>query len=401
MKKRNLIISALSLCFIIILCECTRRIEAAEPVDIYAGGPVTAPLDSLFGDIFSSDGPGGIVMVLSGDSILYERAFGYADITTKEPITDRTVFNYASLSKFFCATALLKLAEQGKVSIDDSLSMYFPEFPAELFDKITLRHILTHTSGLPDLRPRDESEWDKYLREQKSVFGFSRDYRLYGTEKEHSQVFKMLKNLEFEPGTTYQPNDPGYVLIAPLVEKVTGEDFQKWMNENIFEPAGMSDQFYIRPGYNPPHSAHGYALDENGAWKEYDYGEAEFFITKADRGLFGSMHDFRNWMRALVDGKIISNESRSDMCSGSMEHYSPHTYLGLGVLIVKKPGQPTKACHRRSNGGFTAVESSWPEIDLHYVILSNRNDWDYRATIEQVDSILLDKIMIQQDSLRK
>ncbi len=391
MNKRTVVLASLCFCILIALCECSRRIEAAAPVDIYADGPITESFDSIFSNTFGQDGPGGVVMVMAGDSLLYERAFGYADLDTREPITDSTTFNLSSTSKFFSAAALLKLQEQGLISLDDSLSKYFPEYPAEFFSKITLRHVLTHSSGIPDLRPRDESEWDNYLKGQSSVFGFSKDYRLYGTEKEHSLVFRNLKAVEFEPGTSFQFTDPGYILIAPIVEKVTGMDFPKWMQENIFIPTGMKGAFYLKPGYNNPYRAHGYTKGDDGKWKEYDYGEVEFFLTRADRGMYCSMNDFRKWLKAFYGGTILSDSSRVAMTMPINPSERANACFGLGTLVVSDPGRPVKICHLRPNGGFTIMEASWPEKDLHFAVFTNRNDWDYKKIMENVDSIFASK----------
>lgn len=175
---------------------------------------VTAPLDSLFTSIFDGNGPGAIIMVARGDSLVYRRAFGYADIESGTRISDSTVFNLSSASKVLSSVALLRLAEQGKINLDDSLSKYFPEFPERFFSHITIRHILTHSTGLPDLLPRNNDEWNIYLVDHKSIFGFGNDYRLYGSDKEYMQVFENLDSVDFEPGRHYQRNDPGYIGAA-------------------------------------------------------------------------------------------------------------------------------------------------------------------------------------------
>ena len=359
---------------------------------------VTAPLDSLFSTIFDNEGPGAIVMVMRDDSLVYRHAFGYADMESGIRISDSTLFNMSSASKIFSAVALLKLAEQDKIDLDDPLSKFFPEFPARFFDHITIRNILAHSTGLPDLRPRNNEEWDKYLTEHKSVFGFGDDYRLYGSDKEHMQVFVNLDSVDFEPGKHYQNNDPGYILVAPLIERVTGENFDNWMAENIFKPAGMNDAFYRNAGERTPAMAHAYRLydpecpsgsfrSKDGRWEEYDYGEAEFFLTKADRGVYSSARDFMKWNTALYNGKLISDSSliaiRTPHTPTDIEYVS----FGLGGAVRCDPRYPVKAYHMNCNGGFSIVEGTWPEARISYLVYSNCNDWNRRAVTNTIDSI--------------
>lgn len=112
---------------------------------------ITVPLDSLFHTMFPNPGdPGAVVIVRRGDSIMYNRSFGMADLERGIPLSDSTVFNIASASKTYVTAALVKLRDQGRLTLDDSLSMYFPNFKSPIFRRVTLRHVLSHTSGLPD-----------------------------------------------------------------------------------------------------------------------------------------------------------------------------------------------------------------------------------------------------------
>lgn len=338
-------------------------------------------------------------MVMQNDSIIYDRCFGIADMEDNEAITDSTLFNVSSASKIFSSAALLKLAEEGFISLDDSLHKYFPEFYGDFFKRITIRDILTHSSGLPDLRPRNTSEWNKYLLSHTSVFLYGKDYTLYGDEDEHMKIFQNLEKTEFEPGTKYQRNDPAYILVAPLIERVTGMNFDAWMERNIFDPAGMSEAFYYAPGFEMPKTAHAYApanpserpasyRSDDGKWDEYDFGEATFFLTKADRGVYTSARDFMQWNRALYSGKIISDSSLKALATPYLKTDIPMVSFGLGSGIRQEPGFPDKVYHLNANGGFAVVEATWPSKNLHYVIMSNRADWDRRAIAQSVDNIL-------------
>lgn len=390
--------------------SCTQSKQAEnEGVSLGKAGPA---LDSLFRPMFPKGEPGAVVMLVQDDSIIYNRSFGIADLETGQRITDSTLFNVASASKLFSGAALVKLAEQGKISLDDSLDKYFPEFYGDFFKHITIRHILTHSSGLPDLRPRNSSEWNKYLLSHSSVFLYGKDYTLYGDEDEHMKVFQNLEFTEFAPGTRYQRHDPAFILVAPLIERVTGLDFDTWMKDNIFEPAGMKEAYYYSPDQKLESMAHGYTKadpkkspityrSEDGKWDEYDFGEATFFLTKADRGLYTSARDFMQWKRALFSGKIVSDSSLAAMQYEYIPTDIPGVSFGLGVGVLNEPGMPTKRYHINSNGGFSILACSWPQAKLHFLIFSNRIDWDRRAVNHKVDSILKSKGFFNEWAARK
>ncbi len=363
---------------------------------------ITHSLDSIFINIFPGNEPGGIATVMLDGKIIYNHAFGVMDLSTGEQITDSTLFNLSSASKIFTSVALLKLQEQGMLNLDDSLSKYFPEFKGEFFNNITVRHILTHSSGLPDLRPRNENDWQKYLSSHKSLFVIGDDYRLYGREEEHMKIFQNLEKLEFEPGTHYQRDDASYILVAPLIERVTGMEFDSWMDENIFKPAGMKEAFYYKPDFKMHKMAHAYKKSEgntdpntyisaDGQWEEYDYGEVPFFLIKADRGIYTSARDFMQWNRALYSGKIISDSSMQAMATPYLKTGIPFVSFGLGSAVSNAPNFPPKIYHLNSNGGFATVEATWPSKRLNYIIFANRSDWDLRKMANAMDSILLSK----------
>lgn len=413
---RHQIIVIVSLIFSIAVLALSYACISASASDndkyIYAPRTaITESIDSLFMSVFGdnvNDGttPGGVVMVYDRDSLLYGRAFGTADLATGNRICDSTAFNLSSSSKIFSTVALLKLVEEGRLNLEDPLSKYFPDFQSHIFDSINVRHILSHSSGLPDLRPRNVAEWEKYTLSHETVFGTDPDYRLFGSEREHMGVFRNLEKTEFTPGSHYQRNDPGYILVATIIENVTGENFEAWMHDNIFAPAGMHDTFYFNPATSRANMAHGYRLTAgspragaqmsvDGKWSEFDYGEAEFFLTRADRGVYSSARDMRRWSEALYQGRIISNASLDAMVKPLIQTNIPHVWFGLGMALNTTPERPLKSYHMNSNGGFNAVEATWPRAQLHYFILSNRNDWNIREVVAELDSILYAKNQIK------
>lgn len=371
-----------------------RRHTDYDPYHGVAPCAITAPIDSLIEEYFpgvdKGHNPGGIITVMRRDTIVYNRSFGYGRLDTHTLLSDSTTLNLSSISKLFTGVAIARLIEKGLISPDDTISKFFPKFPKKYFGRITVAHMLSHTSGLPDLRPTDQSQWDEYLEKHKSSFGYDRDYRRFGSEQEHMRTFENLDTIAFEPGTHYDRYDMAYVLVAPLIETLTGCKFDDWMDENLFRPAGMTETFYLDPSTPEPlGEAHGYRISEGDAksstfrspdskWEEYDYDEVDYFNTKADRGAWSSSRDIMRFFRALRNGKIISRESIEKIIQPVHATNQPNVSYGLGIPVERKPYCSPKAYHMNVNGGFGAIDCWWPEGDVCYIILTNRNDWQPR-----------------------
>lgn len=378
------------------LTSCTGTADRTRAIE--------APLDSIFTPLFGHEEPGAVVLVAKDDTILYDKSFGVADFTNGRMLTDTTLVNICSISKQFAAIALLKLQEEGRLSLDDSVSKYFPQFKAPFFNRITLRHLLSHTSGIPDARPRTRRQWLEYVKHNPSVFSNVTDYMLYCLADESVRYMETLDSLAFEPGTAYEYQNPTYQLALPLIEKVTGTLFEAWMDNNIFKPAGMTRTQYLVPSKEQPEFAHAYipaSMDRSnvhnyyrspdGKWQECDYGEANFFPTKADGALFTTAREFLNWEKALFSGKIVGKESLDQAFDCIIETDIPNTYYGLGFFIEKLPDGNKKIYHTGDNGGFLTIEAYYPHNGLFYLIFANRPDWDREATAAAVEEVLAEK----------
>ena len=345
-------------------------------------------LDSLFTETFPSDGPGALVLFVKDGKIVYDKGFGVADIETGAPLTDSTMFNICSVSKQFSSVALMLLQERGLLSLDDPLRKFFPAFRSDFYNRITLRHILSHTSGLPDSRPRTQREWEVYTSKYPTAFATLEEYKLFCEEDESCRYLEGLDSLAFEPGTAYEYQNPTYQLALMIVEQVTGQDFDSWMRENVFLPAGMTRSLYFEPGARIENLSHGYSRDENGQWKEDDYGECNFFGTKADGGLYTTPLEFVKWDQALYGDKVMTEGSRKEVHTPRIPTDIPDTYYGYGWFIERRPDRPEKIYHTGDNGGYLIFEGRFPEKDLFYLIFANEPHWDREGVVEKVDQIL-------------
>lgn len=351
--------------------------SSAMPHDM--NNDLTRRIDQVFDAVYNNPNePGAAVLIMQGGDTVYSRCFGLADMVTREPVSLHTNFCIASVSKQFSAVALLQLAEQGLLSLNDPLSRFFPEFLAPFFNDITLHHILSHTSGIPDARPRDD-----------------RDFVLYSTDVNSVGYMRTLDRLNFEPGTRYEYINPTFQLIYQIVERASGVPFETYMHQQVFGPAGMRSCRYFEPDRKIAHMAHGYERDQQGRWQEYDYGEESFFATKADGALYCSISDFVNWERALRDNRVWSAASKRlayqpwiGIPADANYGYQPHTGYGYGFFVQDVPQQPTHVYHLGDNGGFTIYAGKVPERDLIFLFFSTRPDIDRLAMVNSVYHIL-------------
>lgn len=330
-------------------------------------------IDSLFISQYSENEPGAEVLVLKGDSVIFQKGYGISNMETGTPIDENTFFNIASVSKQFSGVALMMLSEEGKLSLDDNVKRWFPDFKADFFEKITLRHLLSHSSGIPDSRDRKD-----------------RTFVTTATDVESYSYLVNLDSLNFEPGSSYEYMNPTFQLMYTIIEKASGVNFDTFMRERIFNPAGMKESTYFEADKKIPEMAHGYLQNkETGHFDEFDYGEESFFATKADGGLYTSVIEFVQWEKALRDNRLVSESTLKEAHTPKVKIKDiPFNSYGYGWFIEEKPEYPTKIYHTGDNGGFQIYAGRYPEQKILYLIFSNRNDRDRESNAQKIDAIL-------------
>lgn len=360
-------------------------------------------IDKIMTLRYGNDAPGGAIMILKNDSTIFENYYGIANMETGELISKSTRFNIASISKQFTVVGALRLVEQGKLSLNQSISNWFPQYNESFWKKIELRHLMSHTSGLPDSRDRSD-----------------RNACVYANDSISMGYFPSVKKLLFTPGEHYDYKNPTFLLIANIIEQCENIKFIDYQQKHIFNVLGMSNTSYFNPNITPTHTAHGYinthavslsSTDNDTAgktlqinnpksgWQEYDYGEETFFATRPDGGIYSTIRDLAKWEKGLRENKIISRELLYTA-------YTPHvtvtgskwssyqnrenTYYGLGWFVDKTPGFPTKVYHTGDNGGFQAYLAKYPDKNVSIIILENRNDNDRWSLVKTIDKLLLE-----------
>lgn len=306
----------------------------------------------------SRQSPGYALQVLKGDTIVFEQYEGIESLASREPISAKSLFNIGSVSKTFVAYAILHLAHEGRIHLNDSLFKYFPAFKnPEIGKKIRLYHLLTHTSGLPDNRP------------------VSKDSLFYLTADDGQNWAPLLQNdsLHFEPGTRYEYSNPAFNALALIIQQVTGFKWQDYIHLKIFTPAGMS-RSTITDGIHPDEGVcHAYLPLPDGQWKEQDYGEEPTFNASGNGGVWSSVHELALYenairMQLIFEPEVLKLAREIHPMPGWQD--SIPSQLGLSWFIGTFAGHPMYS-HTGSQGGFTADYVSIPEENFFYTILSN------------------------------
>lgn len=309
-----------------------------------------AKIDELFARFDRPDGPGASVAVIRDGTIVFKKGYGLAHLEEKIPAEKRTNFRLASVTKQFTAMAILILKERGALSYDDPLSQFFPDFP-EIGKKITVRHLLTHTSGLID--------YENIMPENLTVALRDRDVL---------ELAKSQHGTYFTPGTEYRYSNTGYALLALIVEKVSGETFASFLKEHIFLPLAMNDTVAYEEGISTvPHRAYGYKETEDG------FVFSDQSLTSSvlgDGGIYTSVMDYFKWDQALYTERLVSRATLQEAFSPARLANGTLSQYGFGWRFEERRGTRI-IYHNGSTCGFSTAVRRVPERQLSVIILSN------------------------------
>ncbi|MBL7865564.1 MAG: beta-lactamase family protein [Cyclobacteriaceae bacterium] len=335
--------------FVILLVSCQ------QPDN---GESFRSAMKTYFNSIVQADGPGGAVLVMKDTTVIYTDAIGWADMNTKEPITTRTLFNLGSISKTFVSNGILMLQQQGKLSVEDSLLKYFPNFKnKEIARKVKIKHLLTHTSGLPDNRQVSKD----------SVFF------LTANDEQNWYPVTQTDTLEFEPGTRYQYSNPAFNALALIIQQVTGMPWQRFISETIFVPSGMKTST-ITDGPHPQSGvSHGYTKIA-GQWLEDDFGEEPTFCAAGNGGVWSSVEELARYELALRRATFLDKTSIDS--SFTIRNFSSWKgdqppFIGWSWFIDSTPDNRKVISHTGHQGGFAAYYMNVPEEQILIVVLFN------------------------------
>jgi D-alanyl-D-alanine carboxypeptidase len=293
--------------------------------------------------------PGLALLVAKDHRILLSTNYGVADVETKAPVTDRTSFEIASMTKQFTDAAVLLLAQRGVISVEDRLSRYFPDLPPA-WEPITIRQLMNHTSGLRD-------DWDE-------------DDRYFSSKTSPEEFFEALKAspLEFAPGTAWGYGCGPFVL-GLLIERVTGKPYARFMRESVFQPLELASTEVNDPVAIVPERASGYVFRDGVLRSGVRISAAA--EARADVGIRTTTHDLALWDAALDDGKLLTQTGRELMFTPARLPGGEPTPCGLGWFNTPYRGHVEIAHGGGFRTGFSTVIARYPDDGLTVIVLTN------------------------------
>jgi len=313
-----------------------------------------AQVDRILAPYAGPDVPGAALMIIEQGRPVVKKGYGIANLATRTPVTSQTDFRLASVTKEFTAMCILQLVEKGDLSLDTSLTDIFPGFP-DYGKTITIRHILQHTSGLQDY---EELMGDDYN----------------------------LDSAYFPAGDKYQYSNTGYAVLTQVLEKITGQPFREYLQQHIFEPAGMIHTLAYVNGVNVvPNRAYGYTIEDDGKVVETDQSSTSAVL--GDGGIYSNLDDFFKWDQILYTDRLLSqpymdlyfreNQTVDGKDIGYAFGWRREKYKGMDIIF-----------HTGSSIGFRNIFYRVPSRHFSVVLLTNRDEGGEFTTLETAHKIV-------------
>ena len=311
---------------------------------------LAAYFDKILSEQFKTDEPGATVLVSHNGQVIYKKAFGMANLELGVPMQVDNVFWIASIGKEFTAVAILQLMEQGKLNLQDEITKFIPDYPTQ-GNKITIEHLLTHTSGIHNYSGMKDPE-------KKLAFDCT-----------PNEVIDFFKNLpmRFAPGTKWEYSNSGYFLLGYIIEKITGKPYSEYLEENIFKPVGMTNSLFANNKRIIKNRVGAYSLGDNGFENSRPLNMTHVYSAGA---IQSTVEDFFKWHQAVHFYKLVKKENldkaftRYKLTDGKEVDYGYGRRLGY---VYESPS----IWHGGGIEGFGTTEMYLPKEDVFVVVFSN------------------------------
>jgi CubicO group peptidase (beta-lactamase class C family) len=330
-------------------------------------------VDKVFAKWDRADSPGCALGVYRGGQVVYKRGYGMEDLNEDVHITPGTVFHVASMSKQFTAASIVLLTQQGKLSLDDDVRKYIPELP-DFGQKITIRNLIHHTSGLRD-------QWALL---QLAGWRYSRDLI---TDEDVMSLMTRQKELNFKPGERHVYCNTGYTLMGLIVKRVSGMTLREFTTKNIFEPLGMTHTHF--------RDDHAEILKHNAVGYEQEPGKPfEISITNFDTVGATSLHttveDLQRWDENFYQPKVGGDAFAQQMLERGKLNNGEQLDYAFGLVVEKYKGLPT-IDHGGADAGYRSDMTRFPHQHFSVTVLCNSAETDPSALARQVADVVLAK----------
>jgi D-alanyl-D-alanine carboxypeptidase len=344
--------------------------QVAQPPAQQSAAAEVATIDAVVQKHMRLPGAVGTsVAVARGEELSYERAHGFAELEFGVNADAETMFRIGSITKQFTAAAILALSARGKLSVDDPLTKFLPDYPTHGHE-ITLRHLLTHTSGIP------------------SYTGLGPSWELHkARELPDDELVALWKELplEFEPGSQWRYSNSGYYLLGMVIAKVSGQSYADFLREAFFDPLKLTRMRHDSNAELLLNRAQGYAFEGERFWIDGLLGLSQ---PGAAGMLLSTAGDLVRWQRALVSGKVIAPEAYEEMTLPFLLNGGGESQYGFGLRLDQQAGH-RRIWHGGGIDGFNSVLLYFPDEGLHVAVISNSEGLRADALGQEIAAALL------------
>ena len=338
-------------------------------------------VDEIIRKSLASEGPGGALLIQHNGKTVYNKAFGYADAERNTLTTTETVFQIGSISKQMTAVGILLLVEEEKLSLNDTVTKFIPDF-IEPANKVTVENLLLHNSGIPSFT--SSPTWNPTWESKRTL----------------TEVIDLIKNekFDFNPGEKFQYNNSGYAILALIIEKVSGMNYGDFMKEKVFNPLGMYQTRHGSSKEDIGLRAEGFTVDlvekklKKAVYTEFDQlsGAGSFISTTDDMAI---------WINAVNTKKLLSSASWGKALSPYIKtNWGESNYYGYGWVIEKFYGHHL-IWHNGGMPGFLSTCYSFPNDDLSIIFLTNSDFISADAVTKRIAKAILNAGLAKYDPM--
>ena len=342
----------------------------------------TSTYDAFVAELNSKGITTGNILVYEDGKIIYQSSKGLRSINPIDSLDLSSQFRLASVSKQFTAMAIMKLKEAGKIDYDQKVNTILTDFP---YKTITIRQLLHHTSGLTDYERLIDVH---FVKEDTTIND------MLGNDEVLKMFYQLDPDLDFQPGDKWAYSNTGYLVLASIVEKISGQHFREFLKEQITEPLGMINtclyKYQIEADSEMPNRVFGYQL----ALNQQDLESNDYHIlndVRGDGGVYSTLEDLYKWNMALANHTIISKEYLDEAWTSGTLNNGEKTRYGFGWFIEQDTSKPKAVFHSGGWVGFSTFLYNEYETKSGFIMLTNNSSDNYLDILYGISDIRADK----------
>ena len=327
-------------------------------------------IDAFYAPWNQGETPGCAVGVVHQGKLVFAKGYGLASLEHQVPFKPETVSDIGSVSKQLTCFGIVLLAQEGKLKLDDDIRKYLPEVP-DFGATITIRHLMNHTSGLPDIYATES------IRGYRAGDGILQEDAL--------SLVRNLKELNYPPGDQYLYSNTAYMLLTDIISQISKQSFESWMQENIFRPLGMTNTYIMdKRGEVFPNCAASYSKEKDGSFVQiYDNS-----TVQGAGGVYTTISDLAKWMNNLRDPKLGGKSALEEMMTKGVLNNGKTINYALGINVDTYRGLK-RIEHTGSSAGYRTLMSYFPEQDLGFLVKTNCPSVDRAGLVDQLLTSIL------------